>query len=88
LSEHTVSTAHEMGWDRLDNGALLKAAEREFAAVITTDKNMRYQQSVTGRRIAIVVLPTTKWSIVRANQAQIALAMTSVRPGEYVELLF
>ena len=77
-----------MGWDRLDNGSLLKAAEREFDAVVTTDKNMRYQQAVTHRRVAILVLPTTQWSIVRANQAQVVLALSAIQPGEYVELRF
>ena len=77
-----------MGWDRLDNGALLKAAEHQFDAVVTTDKNMRYQQSVSGRRVAILVLPTTRWSVVRANQAEVVSALSSIQPGEYVELRF
>lgn len=77
-----------MGWDRLDNGALLKAAESEFDVVVTTDKNMRYQQAVTGRRVAIVVLPTTRWPVIRAHQAQVVAALSTVRAGDYVELEF
>jgi hypothetical protein len=66
-----------MRWDRLDNGLLLKSAEQVFDAIVTTDKNMRYQQSVTGRRVAIVVLPTTRWSVVRANQAKVVLSTSN-----------
>jgi predicted nuclease of predicted toxin-antitoxin system len=59
LRGHTVSTAHEMGWGELDNGELLAAAEAEFDLLVTTDKNLRHQQNLTGRRLAIVILPTT-----------------------------
>jgi hypothetical protein len=61
LTAHAVSTAYEMGWNELDNGALLKRAEEQFDALITTDKNLRYQQDLKGRRLAILVLPTTSW---------------------------
>src|SRR5712664_1843307 len=55
LAGHTVSTAHEMGWAALDNGALLDAAEAAFDAFITTDRNLRHQQNLTGRRLATLV---------------------------------
>jgi hypothetical protein len=48
-----------MGWSELDNGKLLSAAEIEFDAIITTDQSIRYQQNLAGRRLAVVVLPTT-----------------------------
>ena len=60
LTGHTVSTAYEMDWTELDNGALLKAAETDFEALITTDQNLRYQQNLTGRMLAIVELPTNR----------------------------
>lgn len=55
LTAHTVSTAYEMGWTQLDNGALLKAAEAEFDALITTDKNLQYQQGLKGRQLAVLL---------------------------------
>ncbi|MGB6536108.1 MAG: hypothetical protein WBF58_09120, partial [Xanthobacteraceae bacterium] len=61
LSSHSVATASEMGWSELDNGKLLSAAEIEFDAIITTDQSIRYQQNRVGRRLAILVLPTTNW---------------------------
>jgi hypothetical protein len=52
LTAHTISTAHEMGWSGLDNGALLKAAEENFDTLITTDKNLRHQQELKGPTVS------------------------------------
>ena len=40
LKAHTVSTAYEMGWSTLVNGALLQAAEAQFDVLVTTDQNL------------------------------------------------
>ena len=57
LPNHTVKEARAMGWDTLSNGDLLNAAEAAgFAVLVITDQNLRYQQNLTGRQIAIVVL--------------------------------
>ena len=61
LASHEVATAFEMGWSQLENGELLAAAEGKFDAFITTDQNLRYQQNLQGRRLAILALPTTNW---------------------------
>lgn len=61
LVRHNVSTAFEMAWAELDNGALLKAAEDQFDVLITTDRKLRFQQNLTARQLAILVLPTTSW---------------------------
>jgi hypothetical protein len=71
LPGHAVSTAYEMGWTELDNGALLKATETDFDALITTDQNLRYQQNLTGRRLAILVLPTTSWPKIQAHETDV-----------------
>ena len=58
LAGHTVPTAYEMDWAELENGDLLAAAEAQrFEVLVTTDKNLRYQQNLAGRKIAIFVLP-------------------------------
>jgi hypothetical protein len=64
VSGHTIFTAQAKEWDRLANGALLDAAEEAaFDMLLTTDRRIRYQQNLTGRKIALVVLTgTTKWS--------------------------
>jgi hypothetical protein len=88
LSGHFVSTAKEMGWSELDNGGLLSAAEIEFDAIITTDQSIRYQQNLAGRRLAILVLPTTSWKQIRLHQASILEAVNALRPGDLLELKF
>ena len=88
LTHHVVSTAYELGWTELDNGALLKAAEAEFDALITTDQNLRYQQNLAGRKLAILVLPTTSWPIIQAHAEAVAVAVDELRPGAFVEMKF
>ena len=88
LAGHTVSTAFEMGWDRLENGDLLQAAEAAFDAFITTDQNLCYQQNLRGRWLAILVLPTTSWPKIRVHVLQVAAAINSLRSGDFVELNF
>jgi hypothetical protein len=88
LRDHTVVTAGARGWERLSNGALLKAAEEAaFDLLFTTDNNLRYQQNLKGRKIGIVVLTgTTKWSRVRQHLERIATTMNSATPGSYAEV--
>ena len=61
LVGHIISTAQEMGWGELKNGNLLRVAEEKFELFITSDKNLKYQQKVAGRKIAILSLPTNDW---------------------------
>ncbi len=88
LSPHTVFTAQARGWDRLDNGDLLNAAEdAAFDLLLTTDRRIRYQQNLSGRKIAIVVLAgSTKWSRVREHLEQIAATVNAASPGSYAEV--
>jgi len=88
LTGHAVSTAHEMGWTQLDNGALLRAAEMQFEVLITTDGNLRFQQNLSGIRLAIPVLPTTSWPKIRLHETQVAAAVNALRPGDVVDLNF
>src|SRR4051812_47457172 len=86
LSEHQVQTAFELGWSRLTNGDLLAAAEGKFDALVTTDKNLQYQQSLAGRKLAVLVLPTTSWPRMRDRVDEITDALESLQPGSYLEL--
>ena len=76
-----------MGWDRLTNGELLTAAEEAgFDLFLTTDKNIRYQQNLTDRGIAIVVLGKSQWPTVRLHVERVAVAVSAARPGSYTEV--
>jgi len=88
LTSHEVATAFEMGWSKLANGELLAAAEGKFDALITTDQNLRYQQNLQGRQLAILVLPTTNWLEIQKHSTEVAEAVDSLHPGEYRELLW
>jgi len=87
LPSHTVETAYERGWSRLSNGDLLAAAETNgFGLFLTTDQSLRYQQNLSARTIAILVLPTTRWPDIRQHVTEIAAAVTAMKPGEFREL--
>ena len=88
LSNHTVITAFEKGWSRLTNGDLLAKAEHEFDLLVTTDQNLKYQQNLAGRRIAILVLPTANWPKIQSHAADIAVAVDRIKPGDYVALIW
>jgi hypothetical protein len=60
LIEHSVTTAYEEGWSNLSNGDLLKSSEdKGYQIFVTTDRNLRYQENLSDRQIAIVVLLST-----------------------------
>jgi hypothetical protein len=87
LSGHDVTEAIERGWDRVSNGELLKAAEAAgFDLLLTTDKGIRYQQNLTGREIAIVVLGNSTWRVVKLYLDRIALVVSEATPGSYAEV--
>jgi hypothetical protein len=88
LSGHAVITAQSRGWERLSNGALLNVAEEAaLDMLLTTDKGIRYQQNLAGRKIAVVVLTgATKWSRVRLHLERVATAVNGAKPGSYTEV--
>jgi len=86
LSGHHVETAYELGWSRLTNGELLAAAETRFDVLVTTDRKLRYQQSLSGRKLAVLVLPTTSWPKLEGQVQSIVSALSSLKQGEYLEI--
>ena len=88
LTGHTVSTSHELGWSNLENGGLLDAAELRFHLLITTDKNIKHQQNLAGRKLAIHVLPTTSWPVIQQHLMIVVDAANSAKPGEFLQLVF
>ncbi len=84
LTDHLVTEAIERGWDRLSNGDLLTEAEAAgFDVFLTADKNIRYQQNLKGRKIAIVELGTSRWPVVRLYVERVASAVNAATPGNY-----
>jgi hypothetical protein len=87
LSTHQVTTAFELGWSALKNGELIAQAEQcGFEALVTTDQNLKYQQNLTARRIAIVVLSTTSWPRIQQHLAVVLEALDATVAGTYLEV--
>ena len=87
LSQHEVSTSFERGWSQLKNGELLDAAEREgYDVLVTTDTNLQFQQNLTVRRIAIVVLLSTSWPRIERVTEAVIDAINASTLGSYAEV--
>ena len=86
LPGHQVATSQERGWAELRNGDLIAAAEGDFDVLLTADQNLKYQQNLTGRKIAILVLPTNYLPAVLELAPRIRAALDRVKPGDYLEL--
>ena len=89
LHPNTVDTADERNWSTLENGDLLKAAEDHgYELMITTDQNLRYQQDLSSRKIAIMVLCTTSWPRIREQVEIVVEAVNDMEESGYLELRF
>ena len=87
LQGHEVTEARKLKWERISNGELIKLAESAgFELLLTTDKNIRYQQNLAGRTISIVVLGNSPWWLVRQHLKQIAASVNAATPGSYAEV--
>lgn len=87
LQGHTITEAIERGWNRLSNGALLKAAEEAgFDLLLSTDKNIWYQQNLKGCRIAIVILGNSQLPAVHRHIDRVIAAVNAATPGSFVEV--
>jgi len=85
LAGHEVSTFMQTGWPvQLENGLLLKAAEESgFDVMVSSDQNIRYQQNLSARKLALVVPGSNIWPIVSSHAAVISKAVDSADPGTY-----
>ena len=87
LIGHTVRTAAQQQWDTLKNGDLLTAAEHAgFEVFLTTDKNMRDQQNMAGRTIAVVVIGVQQWPALEPHVALVVAAVNAATPGSFTEV--
>lgn len=86
LPGHDIRTAQEMGWDTLQNGDLIRASGDSFDVLITSDQNLKYQQNLSDRKLAIVVLPTNYLPTVLALAPKVAKALADIQPGDFVEI--
>ena len=89
LTNHDVSTADEMGWAELENGELLRAAEAAgFAVMVTGDKNLTYQQNLYGMELALVVLSTNNWNVLKNHPHIVVEAIDAATHGSFHIVIF
>jgi len=89
LPGHQVRTARSMRWHELENGDLLRAAELDgFEIMVTADKNLSYQQNLADRVLALVLLSTNDWSIIRQAPELVANAVDAAYRGSFQEVSF
>lgn len=86
LLEHECRSAQQMKWKRIKNGELLALAEPQFDVFLTCDQNLRYQQNMAGRKIAILELSTNKLRQLIAAAQLIREAVAAMQPGEFRRL--
>lgn len=87
LKGHAVVETIERGCDRLTDGELIGAAEAAgFELLLTTDKNLRYQQNLKGRKIAFVVLGNQQWPVLRRYVERVVAAVDAATPGSFTEV--
>ena len=87
LVGHVVTFARKIGWHELENGELIQRAEEAgYEILLSTDKNIRYQQNLVGRKIALVVLGNSQWPMVRLHLDKIVVAVNACTPGSYAEV--
>ncbi|PYV32517.1 MAG: hypothetical protein DMG22_13145 [Acidobacteria bacterium] len=87
LKGHTVKTAREQGWSALSNGELLSAAEAAgFEVLVTTDKQLPFQQNLDKRKIAVVVLGNAQWPALRLYADRVVVAVNAAVAGSCMEV--
>jgi hypothetical protein len=87
IDRHTVTEARTRGWSELENGELLTAAEAAgFEVILTTDRNLRYQQNLAGRTIAVVALGKGRWTLIKPHVSKVVDTVNGATPGSYVEV--
>lgn len=86
LPERQIKTVQEMGWAGEKNGELLKLVEAKFDVFITSDKNLRYQQNLKSRTVAILLLPSNQVPIIQNLLPEIDEALQMIKPSDFLEI--
>ena len=86
LLGHEAETVQDVGWGGIQNGELITKAEPIYSVFLTADKNLRYQQNMVGRTLALIIFPTNKLSIVKRLADQLEAALGNIAAGKFIEL--
>ena len=86
LTQFSITTVQELQWRGIKNGTLLDLMAGRFEIIITTDKNLPFQQNLSRRGLAAIILPSNRIRIVTGLMPKIASALITITPGQFVEL--
>ncbi len=87
LPERDIKTVQQMNWAGVKNGELLRLVEAEFDVFITSDKNLRYQQNLKNRKIAILLLPSNQIPLIERMLPQIDEKLSGIQMGDFIEII-
>lgn len=83
---HEVTTVQEQGWAGIGNGELVQRVDGRFDVLLLADKNLRYQQNLAGRRVALVELPTNRWPALQPLLGRVIAIVENAAPGSYTRV--
>ena len=86
LTGFEIKTVQDQGWSGITNGALLRLSEGQFDVFITSDQNLRYQQNLEGRQLAIIQLPTNQVPLVVKLAPKVQATLERIQTGEFVAI--
>jgi len=81
-----IKTVQDQGWSGITNGELVRLTEAQFDVLITSDQNLRYQQNLAKRRLAIIQLPTNQVPLVIKLAPQVQATLENIKTGEFIAL--
>src|SRR5215207_7125286 len=87
LTDVEIKTVQDLGWTGITNGSLLQLSEGQFDVLITSDQNIRYQQNLANRQLAIIQLPTNQVPLVIKLAPAVQAALDRIQAGEFVEVV-
>lgn len=84
LPTHSIETTYEKGWSSLDDGELLnRSQDALFDLFLTTDQNLQFEQNLSNRAIAVVILSTTSWPRIRLAIDAVKVAIDTAPGGQF-----
>ena len=86
LPQLDISTVQKLGWAGLRNGELLRRAEEHFDVFVTADQNLRYQQNLSGRTLATLVLPSNQVPLLTLLVPSVEALLAAIQPGTVVDV--
>ena len=86
LTGFEIKTVQDQGWSGITNGRLLRLAEGQFDVFITSDQNLKYQQNLAGRQLAIIQLPTNQVPLVVKLAPKVQTTLEKIKTGEFVAI--